>query len=553
MKTIKIFVSLLSAIFVLGSFAQSLRDIPQQGVSSESDSYITDDDALKAIAAVYEEWKITETGMFDWSTMYGNGFMVRNYLSDDLASGGSRSDQPAWQEFNESTITASNPIVTKYYEHLYALIYKANLVISKFDEKESDIKKRAIAEAYFFRAYAHYQLVNLWGTPPIVDHCLTPSEYECENSTTEALYAQIEKDYKAAIDANILPSKSGINDPLGPIRVTKEAAQAFYGQALLQQKKYTEAKSQFDKVIKSNLYELESDISKFFHTAGNNSKEYILEANRHYDTNNMAGNVQHGMYAILWNWAFGYGLFPGPDASKYFKFNAIGYSNGNVTKNLYDAFVAEEGKEGYRLVNNIKTWDQVVAMNVYTNTNMSFYMNEGLFRFKWLPSVDDENVQYWTGSLATTPLMRYADVLLMMAECCVMTDGGGDTYLNEVRTRAKLPTKKGITLEDVKTERRLELALEGIRYFDLLRWGDAPKALADKGKKLATLRIKPLQEVDGTDIQGIYNAKYELNVEYIDNEKSLAGFTVGRDELLPFPESELQVNKKLRQNPGYSN
>ena len=191
-------------------------------------------------------------------------------------------------------------------------------------------------------------------------------------------------------------------------------------------------------------------------------------------------------------------------------------------------------------------------MNIFFDRTMAMYMNEGYFRFKWLPLLQDENVNFWCGSMACTPMIRYADVLLMMAEACVMTGENGDSYFNQVRTRAGVPAKTGVTLADIKTERHLELALESVRYQDLLRWGDAASALANKGKQLPTFRIVPPEGLDITSAEAIYNAKYATELTYTPNEKSLAGWTAGRDELLPFPQAEIEVNKNLVQNPGYN-
>lgn len=140
----------------------------------------------------------------------------------------------------------------------------------------------------------------------------------------------------------------------------------------------------------------------------------------------------------------------------------------------------------------------------------------------------------------------------MMAECCIQTgDPNADIYLNKVRTRAKLPAKSNVTMDDLKLERRLELAMEAVRFQDLIRWGDAPTILADKGKKLPTFMIVPASGNDLTTAEGIYNAQYTTSLSYTDNERDLAGWTPNRDELLPYPENEIEVNPNITQNPGY--
>jgi hypothetical protein len=122
----------------------------------------------------------------------------------------------------------------------------------------------------------------------------------------------------------------------------------------------------------------------------------------------------------------------------------------------------------------------------------------------------------------------------MMAEACVRGGlGSADTYVNEVRARAGLAPKSGVTLADVKKERQLELCFEAVRFQDLKRWGDLPTELKDKGKKLPTLMPGNI-------------------VNYSDNPDPAAGWQ-NRDYLLPFPLSEIQTNKALadQQNPDY--
>lgn len=529
-----------------------LLDIPQQGVASEENFYKTDQDCEEATAAIYRSWRTAFSGGRWGAAQYGNGFFIKNLLADDFNTGGTRSDQTFAQEIYESALMPTNGWIEAYYKELFATVYLCNLVIEKFNPEESDIKARNIAEAKFYRALCYFELTTLWGNPPKVDRVLKNSdEYKVPNSTREKLWEFIETDLTEAINSRALTSKANVNDKVGCTRATLEAAKTLLGKAYLYQKKYGEAKGLFGEVIDSRKYDLEDDINVFYHTAGNGSKEYILECTRHFDTSNMY--AQGGWYGILANWAFGYGFIAGPESSKHFKFNATsGYSYFNPTKSLYDAYVAEEGTEGYRVNSWICTFKQVVAMNIGVNATANRYGNEGYFRLKWLASMDDENVQYWCGNLCSTPVIRYADVLLMMAECCIQTgDADADIYLNKVRTRARLSSKSNVTMDDLKLERRLELAMEAVRFQDLIRWGDAPAVLADKGKKLPNFLIVPDAGNDLTTVEGIYNARYETSVSYTDNERKLAGWTSGRDELLPYPENEIEVNPNIEQNPGY--
>ena len=177
------------------------------------------------------------------------------------------------------------------------------------------------------------------------------------------------------------------------------------------------------------------------------------------------------------------------------------------------------------------TLDELAEYGVkYTETS-TWRGNEGLFRFKWLICEEDEPATLWAGRQNNTPCMRYSDVLLMMAEACVRDGQNGDAYVNEVRARAGLPAKSGVTFDDVKKERLLELCFEAVRFQDLKRWGDLAKELADKGKQIPSLRPGP-------------------SVDYADNPNPAAGYQ-DRDKLLPFPLVERQTNHNITQNEGY--
>lgn len=128
--------------------------------------------------------------------------------------------------------------------------------------------------------------------------------------------------------------------------------------------------------------------------------------------------------------------------------------------------------------------------------------------------------------------MRYAEVLLLAAEANVMAGKDGAKYINEVRTRAHLSPLATVTLDDVKKEKRLELCLEGCRFIDLVRWGDAASVLANQGKKITMFTTS---ETTAT-VQ----------------ENTGAGFVAGKHELLPFPEKEMILNANMRQNNGWS-
>ena len=136
-------------------------------------------------------------------------------------------------------------------------------------------------------------------------------------------------------------------------------------------------------------------------------------------------------------------------------------------------------------------------------------------------------------------MLRYAEVLLMYAEAKFLVDNDADKSglkaLNEVRRRAQIPELASMTYQDIKDERRAELFCEQERFFDLVRWGDAPTVLANKGKKLYKfLGYKP-----GTT---------EWNVVVEDGPGK--GWQ-DKYNLLPFPFEQITANPNLKQNPGW--
>ena len=535
MKTFtKIFALVAGISMFLSSCSQELLDIPQQGVQSQDNSYITDDDCLAATTAIYHAWRAEWSGCgYTIGPCYANLFWSLNLMGDDMLS----SFAPE-SDFAFSTVTPSNTWVEACYNGLYRTIYFSNIVLDKF-KPESDVKKRSIAEAKFFRALCYYELITLWGAVPKVDHVLSPEEYDIAPSEISELWQFVETDLNEAINSGLLPSKTGIDDKETGMRITNEAALAVLGKVYLTEEKFADAKTAFDKVINSGLYGLIPDMNDLYHTQANGCREYIFENVRKWDTSNLHNDddaksaVQDGWYGLQENWLFPY-TFVTDGTNTYPFVDQMGWGDMSPTRKIYDAFVAEEGPNSYRRLASCLTIDDLPALGVTYTSGASWRGNEGILRFKWLMSQTDEIWDSWTGRLNNTPCMRYADVLLMAAEAAVRGGGGSaDTYVNQVRARAGLPAKSNVTFEDVKKERQLELCFEAVRFQDLKRWGDLPKECADKGKKIPTLMPGNI-------------------VQYVDNPDANAGWQE-RDYLLPFPLVEMQTNKAMEghQNIGY--
>lgn len=517
MKTKNIYILLLVLFASLTGCEDRLNIAKHGNLGGQEDFYKTDADAMQALASLYSSW----------GGNYYNWFMTKNLLADDIwCGGGHRGDNASMEQLNEYTFDTDHGMVQGMYSGMYSIIYKANLIIDLV-APDSDVKKRAVAEAKFFRAWAHFELVTLFGTAPVVDHLLQPGEYRQANSTPEALWSIIERDLGEAIDSGALPSKTDANDKETTIRATREVAQAMLGKAYLFQGKYAEAASTLDKVIESGKYQLyNGDYDMLLHVAANGSSESMLEVQKRNDSEQAWSQMT--MTFLMMGWRTDKLAISG-DAMSYIATGTYGFFNPR--KSLYDAFVAVEGADGYRLNSTMRTYPQMEAIGITVQPGVSMIGHEGYFMWKNRTLREDcvFDASYFQAlQYINLRVMRYAEVLLLAAEAHVM-GGSKDkalNYINQIRTRARLDRLTSVTLDDVKTEKRLELCLESVRYQDLVRWGDAETVMAGQGKEI------PEFSLDGARIV-VNNSTYGFQPKH---------------KLLPIPRKELEVNPNMVQN-----
>lgn len=502
---------------------QDWLDIKQHSVVNIDSFYKTDDEAEEGIVAVYNQFKSIHSGGTSAFNAQSMGFLT-TFLADEVwAGGGSRADGGYYQ-YSEFTFGTDNAMIKNMYSGLYTLIYRANLIIGRVTP-DSEIKSRAVAEAKVFRAWADFELVTLWGTAPLVNKVLEEKEYMQSNSTVDELWASIEADLNAAISSGHLTSKKEKSSVT--YRATKEFAQALLGKAYLWQKKYSEAAEAFEKVIGTGLFELQSDLTNFGTAEGVASPEDVFVMRAVNDPSNAATNITfHGTYTGLRGEKYSY------ESNSPFWSWTWGFQVG-ATKKLYDTFVKIEGKNGYRLNNFVITYD-ALRNNYGTSINkgMDVYDNEGYYNFKYRIVKSNGSAYFYP---LTDHIMRYDEVLLLAAESQLQAGNSAKalTYLNQIRKRAQAPEASSVDLQTIKDESFVELCFEGLRYQNLLRWGDAAEALKDRGV------THPHCDADG-------NVTYK---EY--NESGKVGFMTGKHELLPFPADEMSVNANMKQNPGW--
>ncbi len=192
----------LYLLFVIGALSscQSLLDIPQQGVLNMDTFYKTDEDAQQALAAVYNEWA--------YKFAFSN-FHCKLLMADDTWQGGNGpADGASGAALSRAYYDSSNEKIKFMYEGYYIIINRANLLLDSFkDSADTKIKKQAVAEARFFRAWAYYELVTMWDNPPLVKKVLGSDEGKVTNTPGEETWQFLEDELKDIISGGNLTEK----------------------------------------------------------------------------------------------------------------------------------------------------------------------------------------------------------------------------------------------------------------------------------------------------------------------------------------------------------
>jgi hypothetical protein len=472
------------------------------------DFRVTELDYLKS-ESDYRTMAISAYTPLQWLTY---SVMVGDIASDNSVSGGENaSDVLSFQEIDDYTHKPANTILTELWQAAYEGINRCNYLhqykaANPAGQAVNFAGKDALyGEIYFLRAYYYFHLVRFFGDVPLfTDRRLSLDDSrQLQRSPKADVYRQIEADLTTAISA--LPA---VQVEKG--RATRYAAQALMGKVLLYQKKYTEAAAMLENVITANAFSLVSNFGNMFLESGENGPESVFEIQ--YSNNTPYynwGGVTRGQGNLAVQMCGIRGL-NGSASMPY----ASGWSFNLPTTNLANAFAAGDQRKAATILD----------IEAYKNANPSFnityqvapYKNTGLYNQKYHPRKGETSGQLELNYLNNYRTIRYADVLLMAAEAnnraTVPNDAKAQTYLNLVRRRAF-----GNNLNDINAtgntlylaildERRLELAMEGERFFDLVRTGQAAA--------------------------------------------KITGFVAGKHEVFPIPQQEVTISG-ITQNPGY--
>jgi len=491
---IKTTIAGVTALVMAAGCSKNFLEQEVPGKLTEETFYKTDQDALQATNAIYDLLQA------HYNTQWTSMHMVKTLLSDESnAAGSGPGDQEAYQALDNFNQDANNAAVLGVWRLAYGTIYRANKVINNVTS-ENDLRKRLIAEAKVLRALNYFDLVTLWGDVPLITADVAPSAYQSVGRAAKAdIYVQIEKDLTEAITD--LPLKSGYS-AAEIFRVSKGTAQALLGKTYLYEQKWNEAASMFENVIGSGVYSLESSIGKAFSQAGEFGVESIFEVNYTNLRNYNWGNFP-------WDWQPESNIhiqLMGPRSDFYVKAptdSLLGGWGFNVPKKkMYDAFVAEG--DVVRRATTVMSVDELKAMGGnWTTTNS--YEFEGYFQRKYgsfstqtsTSGADVAELNYGTN----WRMIRYADVLLMAAEAYYRSadETKARDYINMVRRRSQLTpvsTSGTALFQSIVTERQLELAFEGFRFQDLVRWGLAQQELGSLGFKAGIHELLPIPSQD---------------------------------------------------------
>lgn len=487
---------------------------------------------------------------WEFGTTYYPEWYFGDIVSDDALKGGQDiNDGADLRELENFKANSDNEILLQYYRAQWQGIQRANLAIDEIPttrietegdeaEKQAKYRDRYLGEAYFLRGFYYFRLARMFGGMPLIDYVIKSSNQWAQTRSTmdETLNFAIE-DFKRA--ENLLWEKDKYSDEeLG--RATKGAAQAMLLKANLYRADYlrnagneTEAQKYFaeaakwgKEVIQSRQYSLWPNYLDNFRLANENGRESVFEIQYAEEATSDYGGegyTRGTMTTIL-------------QRSRSSAFGEAGWGYDRPTQNLYNEYEAGDARRDETILVPTDEQIETPAQEIYCGDRMlnrkyAMYndgTNGGIYKLAHATRSPKNNIQ-----------IRYADVLLMYAEaCCESGDlPSAKSALKEVRDRAGLSQfpytaviqGQTVTFNDnqedlrkaIRHERRVELAMEGHRWFDLTRWGIAKETM----DTYMAGETEEAKELYGT-------------------------FQKGKHELFPIPSKEIDLSG-IEQNPNW--
>lgn len=461
MKSIKNTIIIAAALIGFSSCGNGFLDVTPEGELT-SDIYFADKSRINdAVSQIYSSlnWRFYRLG--------GMYFATHEMCGDDFVTG-SYGDFSAFQNYEYLT---NNYMLERYWDRWYQYINDCNVVsdLTKDLTDAESIKCRA--QALFFRAYNYFDMVRVFGEVPLRDHVPASNEIDIPKSSEDDIYTQIISDLEYAIDH--LPTHSEWGES-NRGRVSKETAEGILSLVYLTRQDYGNALKYAEMVISSGQFSLYENYRNVFAPWNNYSCEELMPG--HYTYQNIPGRARnpyveyqglptkegYGSYCVL------------PSQSIVDE-----YEEGDPRKEA-SIFTRGDKIPGLEEAGKTITWREDYANRPYGNRKVIWDYNSNGWNYAGWPNGD-----FFSQEL-NLPFLRYAEILLIAAEAANEMGESSKAldYLEQVRYRArgnKTYAEAGV-LPQVTTkdktelrhaiwhERRVELAFEGHRWFDLVRY-----------------------------------------------------------------------------------
>ena len=463
--------SLFVSLVVAAGCKKSFLDVPPQATPAAVTFWKTADDANKAVNATY-------ANLHEWTNAAFAPIAVESMGSDDAEKGSSPDDASFMNDFDTFTASSTEGQIADFWGGEYKTINLANQVIDNVPgiSMDGNLKNRYLAEVKFIRAYAYFRLVRAFGDVPLRLHLpKDASQYNIPRTPKAQVWAAIEADLTDA--ASVLPQTY---DAANLGRITKGAALALHAKVAMYQAKWADVLNYTNQVMALG-YSLFPNFEKQFRTENENNSESVFEIQcALVDGNSAASNSQYSQVQGV------RGVTGG------------GWGFDVPTQNLVDEFeTGDPRKEGTIIFRGTTTaeGDPIPAAGDNPRYNYKSYVPFSMFQNG-----------YNEGCQQNIRVIRFADVLLMNAEAA--NEQGNPTLalasLEKVRARARngnaailpavLTTDKTALRTAIWHERRVELAMEFDRYFDVIRQGRGATVFGPKGWKANKNEVWPVPQ-----------------------------------------------------------
>jgi hypothetical protein len=504
-------ITLIVLLVIVSSCQKKFLNVDPQGKETQVNALTDTGAANQTLAGAYNALYF---GGFDKTTVGFEWVMMTDVASDDADKGSTPDDfgTNGAGDIDNFTVNANNGIVLNVWNGHYVGIARANQaidIITKNTALDATTRNRLLGEARFLRGLFYFDLVRAFGGVVSVTRVPQPSELSTDEfntrATSDAIYQVIIGDFQFAVDN--LPLKGDANTSVG--RANKGVAESYLAKVYLYQKNWQKAFDLTKDLIGSGLYSLVPDYKLIFREkpvngiGGTNNSESIFEVETGQNT------TSNGVSPLFSN-----GQGPRGKGG----WNDLGFGFNDPTQDLSNAYEPGDTRDSAT----------IIYVQPTGGANTGTLLWDG-FRIPTQDSVQNPRYSYkaYHSPTAETPaidgnkdtkpknirLMRYSEVLLIYAEAAAMLSNSAEATakLNMVRARANLPASVG-TQANIWKERRVELAMEQDRFFDLVRQGRAGAVMQAAGKS----------------------------------------FTVGKNEVFPIPQQIIDLSGgRLKQNPNY--